>query len=1550
MADRTVRVRLSANVNDYTRDVDKAARKTDELRRKAERFDGSQYGADFDAKTKGAEASIDRLKAKAEGYDGQRYSARFTANSDEIKRAQEDLAKSLDGMGRQQKKGLLSSQIAQTKKELAELNRFAAGHTPKLDLDIKAAERKREQLRRSLKALEDGKTDPRIELNIKKAEAQRNELRRKLRDLAKERISPVVSADIKRAEADLGLVELKLKELRASRNKPAVAADIAQFKRDMAVVDDQLARLRAKRVTPKIGARIEELERQLAVAQAELDKIDGQNTQAKIDADTAKFNRKVEIANAKAEELERKRVMRAEAETSKAQLDAARLKEAYDRAQGVWRARFEAEYEKAWLDALKLKEANEQAAKDRRAKIDADFGKATAEAKALNSQLNNVSRNRIARITPSFGKASRELALINRQLNEASGNHVSRLSLLEQGNVRDRLARINDDMRVFGNSKSSGTVGLNGSEGVRNRMRQIMGAVMAFAPAVTASSSAAGASLVSLTTILMGGVAVAGAGFMAFKGLGDALKASLAYESDRSSENLKKLNEQLKGAGKETRSFVEVVGKLGPLMKEMQNTARAKMFPGLQAGIEAALGALPVMNDLVSRSSEALGRLGQSAGESLGSPFWKDYFTFLGAEAVPAFEMFMRAMGNITKGIAGLQIAMQPFTEDFVNGFDRMARSFALWSEGLGTNTEFQQWLQYVRDIGPKVMSTLESIAQAMGAMGKAMQPIAPIVLELMTQFADLITTIMSSPLGPALMGIVAAMGMMRVGALLLKATGLAALFRGISAAALALRAGAGGMAAMTAGMMAMGRGGKAGAAGAAAVGGASTKAAGSAGKFGGALGKLGGMLPGIGLVLVGAAIANDALNTSFSEGLEIYKQGGKASAELTTELQRNSAASAEAKTAAGGYASYLGYDWVREHIFGIETLESFNKKLGEQKASMGAAANAQMESQRAQTELNEAISRYGPGSQQAIDASNRLKDAQANVELQTELNNKVGKDYYETLGRLAQQAGPVGDAARRLASGLGATELAAAGASIQIDKTGKAVAVMPDGKRIDIKADTATSMGQLQAIAASVVKVPAKKDVNVGVISDPAMKALQSIGFEVKRLKNGEVIVTAKDDQARAKLAAFTQFADAQRANPKINADPALAFSEMARFINEANAKVGLPKIDANTADGRAKILGFLGEANAMRAIPGVDANTNPAVAKIQGWFNQAGAMNPYATLSANGAPAYGTSNAWNGHAGSLGPWATLNANGAPAFGTSNNWNAASQGLNPFATLSATGSPAIITADQWRGYAQGLNPTPNINANGNPATQVADQFLAHAQGLAPRPNINASAVPADGVANAWNAGTQGLRPMPGIFANDAAAAGTSRAWDAGTAGLRPTPSIFANNSNAMGAGNEVVNSFDGRTITMTIRANKVGFAEGGPVAGYATGGPVRSTRTLSTGRVAGAGSGTSDDVAMKAANGEWVIKARVARMQGAAKMTDLNAGRADITPRLSKGGDISTPRRVMLPPGFIGGGAAQPSGPTVNNNVTVHNPVAERSSMSVHNELARLGTMGLFG
>lgn len=185
---------------------------------------------------------------------------------------------------------LLVQKIAKAEASLAELQRQKA--TPKIDLDIAAAEVSRQRLVDQLDALQAKKTDPKIDLDIAAAEFRRAELVMKLDELQAKPYTVTAELAQDKLLLQIAQVQSRLDALAAKKTKLDIDTDEAAILVKIATVQERIDRLNGQKTTINIDADIGATEAKIAALEAQLAGL-GETTAAAGDAATvagAEFN------------------------------------------------------------------------------------------------------------------------------------------------------------------------------------------------------------------------------------------------------------------------------------------------------------------------------------------------------------------------------------------------------------------------------------------------------------------------------------------------------------------------------------------------------------------------------------------------------------------------------------------------------------------------------------------------------------------------------------------------------------------------------------------------------------------------------------------------------------------------------------------------------------------------------------------------------------------------------------------------------------------------------------------------------------------------------------------------------------------------------------------------------------------------------------------------------------------------------------------------------------------------------------------------------------
>lgn len=191
------------------------------------------------------------------------------------------------------------------------------------------------------------------------------------------------------------------------------------------------------------------------------------------------------------------------------------------------------------------------------------------------------------------------------------------------------------------------------------------------------------------------------------------------------------------------RTFVEFIdAKLRPAFKGLVTAAQGGLLPGLQAGLASLLPLMPGATAFVGRLAGVIGDLFKRGLEAVSSPFWRQFFGYVGQLSGSVMTGAFSVIGNLSRAFASLLQAFAPFSSQLGGGLVSLTARFAAFTAGLSTNAGFQRFLAYVRTEGPRVAAVIGDIVGAIIHIGAALAPLGVIVLAVVDGLAKFIKAI----------------------------------------------------------------------------------------------------------------------------------------------------------------------------------------------------------------------------------------------------------------------------------------------------------------------------------------------------------------------------------------------------------------------------------------------------------------------------------------------------------------------------------------------------------------------------------------------------------------------------------------------------------------------------------------------------------------------------------------------------------------------------------------------------------------------------------------
>jgi len=258
----------------------------------------------------------------------------------------------------------------------------------------------------------------------------------------------------------------------------------------------------------------------------------------------------------------------------------------------------------------------------------------------------------------------------------------------------------------------------------------------------------------NLTFVAAGG----GTAVLALHGVGDALTAMNKYALEPTDANLEALHQKLDKLPPSAQRLVLQLHRLIPEFQALQRSAADGFLPGLSAGIRSAADDLPLLERLLHGVGLELGDLARDTGRSLSSDRWRPFLRFVGREAPPALDDMARSVGHVTHGLAELIIGFDPLTDDIDQGILNLAKDFDRWATSVRRTKDFQAFLDYLRENGPRVVELLGQTGKTLVDVATAVAPLGGPTIDVLTTLLEVISGIANSDLGTPLFGALVAL------------------------------------------------------------------------------------------------------------------------------------------------------------------------------------------------------------------------------------------------------------------------------------------------------------------------------------------------------------------------------------------------------------------------------------------------------------------------------------------------------------------------------------------------------------------------------------------------------------------------------------------------------------------------------------------------------------------------------------------------------------------------------------------------------------------------
>lgn len=168
-------------------------------------------------------------------------------------------------------------------------------------------------------------------------------------------------------------------------------------------------------------------------------------------------------------------------------------------------------------------------------------------------------------------------------------------------------------------------------------------------------------------------------------------------------------------------AFIDLRKVFGEWSKSLQ-PAVMPLFTRALVGMK---NALPGLTPLVKGAADAIGGLQDRASRGFKKPWWKEFKADLDTSVGPAITGLGVAFGNIFKGMTGVIGAFLPKMDSISGRMQGITKRFANWGQGLKGSPEFEKFLSYSSEMGPRLGDAFGKFVGALLNIGKALAPVS---------------------------------------------------------------------------------------------------------------------------------------------------------------------------------------------------------------------------------------------------------------------------------------------------------------------------------------------------------------------------------------------------------------------------------------------------------------------------------------------------------------------------------------------------------------------------------------------------------------------------------------------------------------------------------------------------------------------------------------------------------------------------------------------------------------------------------------------------------
>lgn len=327
--------------------------------------------------------------------------------------------------------------------------------------------------------------------------------------------------------------------------------------------------------------------------------------------------------------------------------------------------------------------------------------------------------------------------------------------------VRD-LRDLTDALNRAGGASDANAARIRrfGDEGTRafSRMHGAARLVMMTLPLLLPAAGSAITGIVGLLGGLISILGVAGVGAAAFGAVAVPVFKQIKSAVTAGQAEIDKLPPGLREAGNAMKGLTD----------HYQQLVKATQTPvgfAMAAGFNAAHAALGPLQPLIVNTANTLTEIGKRMTEYFNSAHYTGFVNFVAGNINPVLTRLFEIIAYGTRGVMNLTQAFMPLGQWLLDRIAAGMERFANWTATLAGNSDFQQWLELVKESLSAVARFIGEVIQFLFNLSNALAPVGNAILNVLSDIFDALSRMPPEWLGGIAMGLGAIMAALLLGA-----------------------------------------------------------------------------------------------------------------------------------------------------------------------------------------------------------------------------------------------------------------------------------------------------------------------------------------------------------------------------------------------------------------------------------------------------------------------------------------------------------------------------------------------------------------------------------------------------------------------------------------------------------------------------------------------------------------------------------------------------------------------------------------------------------------